>query len=295
LNESIIFKLLLLLNKKEELLGALNLIRSNPHRILTDYENYKNLEEISYIDSNVIVDIAQNPERLYKTSNGVICYQKKRYSPSTVLQYEVEETLDTLENRFIKHFLEELDFILSDDLKEFIFLQNLEDIKIEVEDIIQSGIFSKIGELNYFPLNSQVLMKRAGYREIFQIYRLLHLSFIPGIFTDLDTAFSLKFRPDFLIEYKGRRYIFDAKFRVFEDYKSDILKNMHYYRDGLKLNAAIAVSLSETLTKEIQEVFLYPVYKNESRNNLNSFSEIVNSVDFEGIGNINLNFEKFLL
>ncbi|WP_081826583.1 DUF2357 domain-containing protein [Persephonella sp. KM09-Lau-8] len=354
LNESSILKLLLLLNKKDELIGSFYLILTNPHRKLIEYESYKNIDEVSYVDSDVIVDIIQNPERLYETSNGIIDDQGKRYAPSTVLQYETEETFDTLENRFIKHFLKELENILLNELKDFMFLDELKELKNEVENMLQSDIFSEVGDLNYFPSNSQVLMKKSGYREIFQIYRLLHLSFVPKIFEDLDMAFSLKdmatlweyyvlikilkefkekcgnykveinfkekskyktnyeeakfrfknrlilyfqktkksyanveFRPDFLIEYNGKSYVFDAKFRIFKDNRPDILKNMHYYKDGLKLNSAVAVCLGED-----KKGSFWVVDKTDKNDkDLFSLLEIINNEELKGIGYINLKLE----
>ncbi len=361
LNKSAILKLLLLLNKKEEIIGSFYLILSNPHRKLVEYQSYKNIDEVSYVDSDVIVDITQNSERLYETSNGILSYQEKKYSPSTVLQYETEETFDTLENRFIKHFLKELENILLNELKDFMFLDELQELKNEVKNMLQSDIFSEVGDLNYFPSNSQVLMKKSGYREIFQIYRLLHLSFVPKIFEDLDMAFSLKdmatlweyyvlikilkefkkvfgnykieidfeerkkgktiydyakfkfenglilhfqkteksyaeveFRPDFLIEYNGKSYVFDAKFRIIKDkdgkfisnVKNDIFKNMHYYKDGLKINSAVAVCLGED-----EKGKFWTINENDKGKDVSSFLEIIKSEELKGIGYLDLRLE----
>ncbi|WP_163329513.1 DUF2357 domain-containing protein [Desulfurobacterium thermolithotrophum] len=314
LSDTKIFKLLLLLEKKNELINSLQLILSNPHRKLLEYKTYKSLEEVSYIDSEVIIDICQRPEGLYQTENGILEYNNQGYSPISVLQYEMDETYDTLENRFVKHFLKELENILSEDLKEFLFIPELQAIKENIEYALQSDIFSDVGSLNIFPSNSQVLIKRLGYREIFQIYRLFHLSYVPRLFKDLDMAFSLKdmatlweyyvliellrelkkefgeytvevdfqlrkkgkteyeeakfkfkdgltlyfqksekayskieFRPDFLIYFTDKKLVFDAKFRIFENNKKDIFQNMHYYKDGLQLDAAIAVCLGNAM------------------------------------------------
>ena len=188
-NPSLIFKLLLLLKEKEQLINSIHLILSNPHRKLVEYESYKTLPEVSYVDERVLTDIIQHPEFLYETENGII---QDKYSPISVLQYEVEETFDTLENRFVKHFLKEIQFFLDKEAKEFLDIKDLKEIKEEIEYCLQSDVFSEVRGLNYFPSNSQVLMKKAGYREIFQIYRYFHLSFVPKFARDLDMAFSLK-------------------------------------------------------------------------------------------------------
>ncbi len=189
ISESKIFKLLLLLNKKDELINSLHLILSNPHRKLVKNEEYRRFEDVNTIDENILIDIISNPQFLYRDNNGLI---ENQYLPIKVLQYKNYETYDTLENRFIKHFLKELEYILSEELKEFLSLKELEEIKEEIEFTLQTDIFSEVGNLNYFPSNSQVLMKKTVYREMFQIYRLLHLSFVPQIFKNLDMALCLK-------------------------------------------------------------------------------------------------------
>ncbi|WP_022847425.1 MULTISPECIES: DUF2357 domain-containing protein [unclassified Desulfurobacterium] len=359
LNDSKIFKLLLLLEKKDELINSLQLILSNPHRKLFEYKTYKSLEEISYINSEVITDICQSPERLYQTENGIFEYKGQKYSPISVLQYEVDETYDTLENRFVKLFLKELENILSEDLKDFQFILELQMIKENIEYALQSDIFSRVGDLSIFPSSSQVLMKKAGYREIFQIYRLLHISYIPKFFKDLDLAFSLKdmatlweyyvlvklleefkkefgnykveidfepkkigktiydkakfsfnnglvlhfqatkytysrleFRPDFLIYFddKNKKIVFDAKFRLFDNNnKSDIFKNMHYYRDGLQLDAAIAVCIG----KENGE-FYYENNNTESFNLTKVLKSLKNNSkkELKGIGYLTISIKE---
>jgi predicted component of viral defense system (DUF524 family) len=354
LNESKIFKLLLLMKLKGELINSLHLILSNSHRKLYKYQIYKNLNDVNYVDSNILIDILQNSDKLYEFKDGIIEYDDKNYSPTKILQYESEETFDTLENRFIKFFLKEIELILKD-LKEFLFLNELKEIKNEIEYALQSHIFSEVKDMNYFPSNSQVLMKKSGYREIFKIYRLLHTSFVPEFFRNLDLAYSLKdmatlweyyvlieilkilkckfgnyqieinfeekiknntiyekakfrfenglilfyqktlksyssleFRPDFYIEYNNKKFIFDAKFRIFEDNKKDILQNMHYYRDGLNVNYAIAICLENKKDNESSGNFWFKNKNNKKDLFLNNL--FFNEENLEGVGYTNLKF-----
>ncbi len=347
-NESLIFKLLLLLKKKQEIINSIHIVLSSPHKKPLEYEIYKTVDEVSYVDENVLVDIVSSPEFMYQIENGVIdC----RYSPVKVLQYETEETFDTLENRFIKHFLKEIEKNIDEDLKEFSSFEDFKQIKEEIEYTLQSDVFSQVGNLDYFPSNSQVLMKKAGYRELFQIYRLFYSSFTPQFLKNLDLTFSLKdmatlweyyvlikllkklkekfgnyriiedfeerkkgktiyetakfkfrngltlyfqptkrsyseleFRPDFLIEYKGKKFIFDAKFRIFENNRQDILKNMHYYKDGLRAKFAVAVCLGDNREGKFysrnSEIFIVNLEK-----------LIKNNLNFNGIGYINLDLK----
>ena len=349
-NESKIFKLLILLENKDTLINSIHLILSNLHRKLIEYETYKNLNEVNYLDESVLLDMISNPSKLYETEDGII---QDRYTPVEVLQHELEEIFDTLENRFIKHLLKEIGFTINEELKEFLNLYDLVKIRSEIEYCLQSDIFNEVEDLNYFPSNSQVLMKKAGYRELFQLYRYFHVSFVPKFAEDLDMAFSLKdmatlweyyilikllkglkekfggykivedfremkkgkavyetvkfmfekglilhfqptkrsysgleFRPDFLIEYEDKKYIFDAKFRIFEDNKKDILQNMHYYKDGLNTEFAIAVCFGDDNKGEFY-------FKKRDEINI-SFGDIINLIEnneYDGVGYVNLSLE----
>ncbi len=358
--DSKIFKLLVLLNKKDEIIDALYFILANPHRKLVEIEEYKRFDQVEVMDANILTDILSNPQFLYKTPNGII---EKQYSPIKVLQYNNYETYDTQENRFVKHFLKELDYVLSYELEEFLRLEALQELKSETEFVLNSDIFSEVSTLSYFPSNSQVLMKRTGYRQVFQIYRMLHLAYVPKFFEELDTAFSLKdmatlweyyvlirtlkilkakfgnyktkvsfvpksqentmyeyaefefekqfklfyqktltsysklhFRPDILIEKDNKKYILDAKFRIFENNRRDILLNMHYYKDALKVQSAVALSLGQK--EENGELYdeKEDTKEDEKKDKEILFKNIfyILAQDFRGVGYINLTLDEVI-
>lgn len=60
-------------------------------------------------------------------------------------------------------------------------------------------MFSEVGEMELFPASSQVLLKRDGYRECLQIYRLLHIARAP-IFDHIQDAIDNR-RIDQLYEF----------------------------------------------------------------------------------------------
>lgn len=213
-NDNPIFKLLLILQKKDEMRSAINNVLANPHRKLVEHETLKRYDEISYVDSDVIMDILHNQQRWIEHEGG--CIDNNR-SPTAVLQYETEESFDTLENRFVKHFLKmligEIDKCTayleekcalhqaSSPKQEYKKIeQTISDFKGYIEQTLSGWIFREVGSLNVFPSNSQVLMKQSGYRELFNISRLLRLSFMPTFFKGLDMAFELK-SMDVLWEY----------------------------------------------------------------------------------------------
>ncbi|MEM1913414.1 MAG: DUF2357 domain-containing protein [Thermofilaceae archaeon] len=213
--ENIEFKLLLLYQKRDEIRSSISHILSNPHRKTIEVNRLCRYDEVTYIDSDVILDIIQNPHRFIADKNGCIEFKNERYSPYQVMQYSIEESFDTLENRYIKNLLINLiemikkcivyienKFETCRSKNEGIYVQiyeELNNLKYEIETALRHFFFSEVGELTYFPSNSQVLMKQAGYRELFILDRLLRATILPTFISGLEEAFNLR-RMDILWE-----------------------------------------------------------------------------------------------
>ena len=300
-----IYKFFLLLNLKEDLTQAIEVILHRPHRVLDVEEVLKPVSEVCEVDGAILEEVLGHPER-WVESGG-------KYLPTGLIQPQYIEGFDSPENRFVKAFLVEiLDFIerLDRELRSMLW---------EVEDItsfaLNSDVFADLELQPSPPTYSQVLQKRPGYRELFQFWTLYYSSFIPQWFDGLKISFGLKsistlweyyvlirllelleeelgsykigqlkehldkgyeeitikfvdssklyyqrkiksysnseWRPDFLLEFEGQRIIFDAKFRDFKRNKTDILQNMHYYRDGLQVNWAVALTFGTVLEGQL--------------------------------------------
>lgn len=213
-----LFTLLLLLNKKDEIIGAIHHILARPHRMLIDTKSPKRFDEVSYVDGDTLIDIVCSPQHWREFPGGCI---GGAYAPAEVLQYTPEETFDTLENRFVKLVLrilikaiDKCDKYINDtiaaestknkkeDKKEDMEnkRKTLSHLKSEIEQALSGWIFNGVGNLNADPPNSQVLIKQPGYKELFNIWRLLGMSYVPSFITSLEMAFELK-RMDLLWEY----------------------------------------------------------------------------------------------
>lgn len=339
---SLIFQLNTILKYRDTIILALDRIVKSPHRRLVDDMEYRRFEEVSYIDENILLDTLQNPHNWFKNSPR---------KPIKVLQYKNFESIDTIENRFIKEFILELLKILNNLLN---YVANIPVQRIlikglisELENFQQDFPIDELGELKIVPYNSQVLLKRSGYRDIFSLYNRLHYSFQPSFFESLDNAISLKdisslweyyvmsklidefgeieknifeenlrvkdevydrsyikfksgitlkyqyivysysnipFRPDFYIEYEGKKIVIDAKFRILESNRTEILKNMHYYRDGLNLDLALAVVIG---IEQIGEIFS----PDGEKSIIETFHDILNS---SGVGYFALNLKELV-
>jgi predicted component of viral defense system (DUF524 family) len=130
---------------------------------------------------------------------------EQTFVPERVFERRVTETLDTPENRFIKRFM---DIVLywCDELQRLNYWQKAQSHQPELQTLREfvrflraDPLFADVGELEIFPASSQVLLRRDGYRECLQVYRLLHIARAP-IFDRLQDAIDNR-RIDQLYEF----------------------------------------------------------------------------------------------
>ena len=181
-----------ILQNLEKVREGISTIVNMPHKELTIKREYVDLNEVENVDPDVCVSIVQNPAYLVKRElNLPVCQKLNGCIPRKVLQFKNIDTFNTPENRFVKRFIKELlnDIKLikenySDKIRDEI-KKNLDDFKENLEVLLLSRCFQEVDDTN-FPLtfNSQVLLKKDGYREILQVYNDLLLSKLP-IFTYL--------------------------------------------------------------------------------------------------------------
>jgi predicted component of viral defense system (DUF524 family) len=152
----------------------------------------------------------QHPEHLRRYENrggslSTLAQRLKGKVPERVFERRVTETLDTPENRFIKRFM---DIVLywCDELQRLNYWQKAQSHQPELQTLREfvrflraDPLFADVGELEIFPASSQVLLRRDGYRECLQVYRLLHIARAP-IFDRLQDAIDNR-RIDQLYEF----------------------------------------------------------------------------------------------
>jgi predicted component of viral defense system (DUF524 family) len=122
----------------------------------------------SVVDPNGLVGVLSDPASM--DADGNI-----RNLP----QLNLRDTADTPENRFYRYFLESLeDRILSlhESAPEGYIRDSLEGFLDEVNLLLSAGWLMDVGELRVLPLNSQVLQKREGYRDVLRYFFMLDLA-----------------------------------------------------------------------------------------------------------------------
>lgn len=139
--------------------------------LYSSLENVKEEVPISFADNispNDLIDAILDSEELY----GDI--------PLRINETKNEDTIDVAENRFYKYFLELIsDFInhLLNELDEGYASDKLKIYKKELNFYLSQKYFKEISRLNYIPLNSQVLQKKEGYRDILSYYLMFEFGF----------------------------------------------------------------------------------------------------------------------
>jgi len=205
---SLIFVLHVLAQYADTIRYALQTILRNPHRRLVTEERWARLDEASSVDADTVLMMLQHPEFLHPYRGGALTALASRLKdkvPERVFERRVTETLDTPENRFIKRFM---DIVLywCDELEGQGYWEKVASHKTELSDLRDfvrfvraDPLFADVGEMEIFPASSQVLLRRDGYRECLQIYRLLHMARVP-IFDRIQDAIDNR-RIDQLYEF----------------------------------------------------------------------------------------------
>jgi predicted component of viral defense system (DUF524 family) len=209
-----VFILHILAHNAEAIIQALQTIWHNPYRKLATEERWVYLNEAKHVDEDTIIMMLKHPEYLHEYKGGELGHiaeffknkaSDRKYLPLKVYQRQFIESLDNPENRFIKKFM---DIILywCDELERLNILKEdsshkkqIERLRNYVRYLRADPLFADVGEMTIFPASSQVLLKRDGYRECLNIYRLLHLARIP-IFNNIQEAIDNR-RIDQLYEF----------------------------------------------------------------------------------------------
>lgn len=155
------------------------------------YVNLKEKSEIvpSSFASNVgyasIISIVCNPEYLQKSKNPPLNWPSsmKNYIPDKINQTYFEESVDTPENRLLKYLLEAINNLTEKLLIDFPDTHFIRDRLIFFEnkilDYLSDSWLEDVGTLEMIPMNSQVLQKKEGYRDIFKYFLNFELGYRP--------------------------------------------------------------------------------------------------------------------
>jgi predicted component of viral defense system (DUF524 family) len=160
---------------QERLSDALETILHDPHRALYEEEAIVPLARVNTVDAEVIDWILGHSQEWVRAPCVPVARHLQGYAPMEVWQRRAEETFDTAPNRFVRHFVKGLaQWLAHPELARF--SDDLIQARGAVETVQNTPLFDQVGEMRRFSTESQVLLKRDGYRELLQLWRLFNLA-----------------------------------------------------------------------------------------------------------------------
>lgn len=150
------------------------------------FQNSKKLSDSFYKHigrMNNLIKISDN-HPLASTSYPNQTFQRlsKRLLPLVVSNTSFIPTINTTENRFLKYFLEEINAIcikILNKSKDVVITSKAKKLQKMVDSYLLNTFFKSIQRLTYIPNSSSVLLKKAGYREIYYHFVQSRFAFKP--------------------------------------------------------------------------------------------------------------------
>ena len=176
------FMLLEYLFKDENLPSTIEYLSRNLYSALTDTVEEVPTSFASNINPGDLIDVFSSSDKLSKSNNpdSIWSMRTKGYVPLRVNETKYIDNIDVPENRFYKNFLESLEYSINQLLKksqEGYIRDKLLIYKETISAYLSARYFKDIGMMDYVPLNSQILQKKEGYRDILEYYLMLELGF----------------------------------------------------------------------------------------------------------------------
>jgi predicted component of viral defense system (DUF524 family) len=164
----------------EEFKNAVNKIVSSPVTRWIESEIEKDIRGIGRLNHRGLRQIASATNRIMIPMGHPLRYQNIESVPLKIKTAYKKETIDTPENRFVKHALNSfLSFVgriraLSEaDSRIFMEASKLER---RLEQMLGHSVFKEISEPQILSLNNPVLQRKEGYREILRVWLMFDLA-----------------------------------------------------------------------------------------------------------------------
>ena len=211
-----------LLDQAPNIDGIIAAIISNPHHRLHREVRDSNIENIQHLDPNNVMEVVsdfhylstlRNDHPLLKTTLGSILFHKtgRRLYPAKVKEESKYLELDNNENRFVKHLLEDVRTRLArftrllnqrEEREGYLnpkIPENVAVLKAKLDTGLANPLWKEMGRMSFVPTNSQVLQRKEGYRQLFQLHSLLHLV----------TRYNFCLNFEYLLETKNAATLFE--------------------------------------------------------------------------------------
>jgi predicted component of viral defense system (DUF524 family) len=166
--------------RNEQLPAAVKTISRSPHAKRVTEEEHVAPHEVRHPSPS---RITRSMVRGGARQEGPLSELFRGYTPQELPKHSVSESLDTKENRYVKSFLTNLSVLvqnLADKLREAGkkgVVGEVEEWEDTLTDLLARDFWREVGQMTYFPSNSQLLQRKEGYRQIFEIDLSLQFGF----------------------------------------------------------------------------------------------------------------------
>jgi len=144
-----------------------------------EIESEKDIRSLKRVNNKILKQIASSANKTNLPPNHYLEYLIPTI-PTRVKLNEKSETVDTPENRFIKYVLYSFAALCSSILKklseESREKKEATNTEKALEQYLSHSIFKEISTPDTLPLNSPVLQRKEGYREILKIWLMFNLA-----------------------------------------------------------------------------------------------------------------------
>jgi len=148
------------------------------HARLVEHTVLETMSSVSNVEPSIVVD---ELDTSVLERGGPLARLFRGFTPREIAETERFETFDTLENRYVKNFLEEC-LLLAERLAQRLgdrrkpaAMREAQEWMTQLAEMLGHRAWATVGPLRQFPSNSQVLQKRRGYREILKFDLSLRL------------------------------------------------------------------------------------------------------------------------
>ncbi|MEP1305083.1 MAG: DUF2357 domain-containing protein [Balneola sp.] len=185
-------KLIFDLPNTENLTAILNQIFRSPKTSLFSKRTLKPINKVTHTSPKTLKNLFKSDVNYLKVGNSSSLRNSKFFSvlsqktskqifPEKFLSYETLSSLDVSENRFVKHFITEIQntsFYLRNRNPKDGFLHHETTKVIDwTNNILRNNFFKQVKSLNYIPHSSSTLVFSSGYRQLYDHFIKSRFSF----------------------------------------------------------------------------------------------------------------------
>jgi len=182
-----------------------NIIHSMTHKkLISEYEQcmINEVDDTDIIGSmqfllspdNLTILPSEHPLALTILAKNLNLRTLQRYYPKEARRTKKYYTFDTNENRFTLFFLKNIVRLLTELENSIVNISgtylnpdissNIGKMRKKIAYFLSNPMWNEVGVMKYIPMQSTILQKKDGYRQLFRLYSLMQLSLRYQFFTE---------------------------------------------------------------------------------------------------------------